>query len=258
MSDRAIPQINRSPGEESWRVFRIMGEFVEAYEHLSGLKQAVSVFGSARTKPDHPMYAAAERMGRLLVEKGFDVITGGGPGIMEAANKGAFEAGGTSAGLNISLPHEQVANPYQNVSMEFHYFFCRKIMFVKYASAMVCFPGGFGTLDEFFESMTLIQTGKSPGMPVVLIGTDYWGPLLDWMRKSLLDNYHNISPGDLDLFRLTDDVDAAADCIRAEVNRLGSMHEQSAEEAAACPSRERITAEGTRYGVRPKVPLPRK
>lgn len=249
------PRIYREPAEETWRVFRIMAEFVEGFETLSTLQQAVSVFGSARTPADHPAYRKAEQLGRLLVENKFDVITGGGPGIMEATNKGAFEAGGVSAGLNITLPHEQSANRYQNVSMVFHYFFCRKVMFVKYAVGMVCFPGGFGTLDEFFETMTLIQTEKVPRYPVVLIGRDFWTPLIKWMSESLLDRYAAISPGDIDLFHLTDDPADAAAYLRRRVDEcLATLRQPSYREEAVMPRGQRITAEGTRYGIRPAAP----
>ncbi len=200
--------------QETWRVFRIMAEFVEGFEVMSRVGPAVSIFGSARTSPDDAMYATARRLGESLARAGLAVITGGGPGIMEAANRGALEAGGTSVGLNITLPHEQAANPFQNVKLEFHYFFARKVMFVKYALGYVCFPGGFGTLDEFFEAMTLVQTNKIESMPVVLIGTAYWSPLISWMRETLLEHNAMISPGDLDLFYLTDDIDAAVEVIR--------------------------------------------
>ena len=177
-----------------------------------------------------------------LAQRGFAIITGGGPGIMEAANKGAHEAGGKSVGLNIALPHEQLPNSYQNIDLDFHYFFVRKVMFVKYASAFVCFPGGFGTMDEFFESMTLIQTGKTPPMKVVLIGRSFWQPLADWIRDTMLGERQAISPGDLDLFSITDDVDDAVEqiCAHREV-------EEKAIKAAG-----RMTAEGTVYGVPPR------
>jgi uncharacterized protein (TIGR00730 family) len=252
-----VPPMYREPHDETWRIFRIMAEFVEAFETLSSLKQAVSIFGSARTKPHEPPYQQAEQMGRLLVQRGFDIITGGGPGIMEAANKGAFEAGGTSVGLNISLPHEQYANHYQNVSMVFHYFFCRKVMFVKYALGMVCFPGGFGTLDEFFETMTLIQTEKVPRYPVVLIGRAFWTPLADWLRTTLLKPYATINADDLDLFKITDDLAEAAEFLRRRVDEnLDAMRHPSSREEAGRPREQHITAEGTRYGVRPVVRRP--
>src|SRR3954469_22701075 len=189
-------------GGDSWRIFRIMAEFVEAFEVMANLGPAVSVFGSARTKPDDAMYKAAEETSRLLAKEGLAVITGGGPGIMEAGNKGAFEAGGHSIGLNISLPQEQEGNKYQNISLDFHYFYARKVMFVKYASAFVCFPGGFGTLDEFFETLTLVQTLKIEAFPVILYGSKFWTGLADWMREQL--NPQFIDPEDTDIFRIVD------------------------------------------------------
>ena len=200
--------------DDLWRVFRIMAEFVEGFELMGNVGRAISIFGSARTKPDDKYYKMAEQLSADLAESGFAIITGGGPGIMEAANKGAAEAGGLSVGLNILLPMEQTPNPYQNVSMEFHYFFARKMMFIKYAWGLVCFPGGFGTLDEFFESMTLIQTHKAPTFPVVCIGKDYWSGLIDWLKGKVLDEYHNIDPEDMNLFEVTDNIEAAADFLR--------------------------------------------
>ncbi len=241
----------RSAGEETWRIFRIMAEFVEGVDDLSGIGPAVSVFGSARTAPDRPYYPQAVQLGRMLVENGYSVITGGGPGIMEAANKGAFEAGGTSVGLNICLPHEQEGNPYQTISIEFHYFFVRKVMFVRYADAFVCFPGGFGTMDEFFESMTLIQTGKVPQMPVVLVGTDFWNPLLDWLRGTMLEQFGNISPGDMDLFHVTDDLEETVRYIRDRVPTAKAPAASDQKSDAALPPSQRLTAEGTVVGQRP-------
>jgi hypothetical protein len=235
--------------EETWRIFRIIAEFVEGFETMSRLGPAVSVFGSARTPPDDPDYKRAEQFGAKLVEAGYAVITGGGPGIMEAANKGAFEAGGTSTGLNITLPFEQAANAYQNVKLEFNYFFVRKVMFVKYACAIVCFPGGFGTMDEFFESMTLIQTEKIERYPVVLIGTAFWSPMIDWVRETMLEKYETISAEDLDLFVVTDDLDRAIEIINErQPSALPSLDDEW-----RLPPQERLTAEGTRIG-RPPVP----
>jgi len=171
---------------DTWRVFRIMGEFVQGFEDLAHIKSGVSVFGSARTPADHSEYKSAQETGALLARAGYSVITGGGPGIMEAANRGAFEAGGTSVGCNIELPHEQFSNPYLTLSMKFKYFFVRKMMFVKYSDAFIIFPGGFGTLDELFESLTLIQTRKIHNFPVVLFGSAYWQGMLDWLRGPML------------------------------------------------------------------------
>jgi uncharacterized protein (TIGR00730 family) len=188
---------------ESWRVFRIMGEFVEGFDELARLGPAVSIFGSARTSPEQPIYQKCVETARLLGEAGFAIITGGGPGLMQAANQGAREAGACSVGLNIELPFEQHENPYADLKIDFRYFFVRKTMFVKYAQAFVIFPGGFGTLDELFESLTLIQTGKIRNFPVVLFDSAYWAPLLDWLKKTLEGN-GNISVGDLDLMKVTD------------------------------------------------------
>jgi uncharacterized protein (TIGR00730 family) len=178
------------PGEflhtDTWRVFRIMGEFVQGFEDLAHITNGVSVFGSARTPTTHPEYKAAQETGGLLAQAGYSVITGGGPGIMEAANRGAFEAGGTSVGCNIELPHEQHSNPYLTLSLKFKYFFVRKMMFVKYSDAFIIFPGGFGTLDELFEALTLIQTHKIHNFPVVLFGSAYWQEMLDWLRGPML------------------------------------------------------------------------
>ena len=202
--------------DESWRIFRIMAEFVDAIETLSRVKHAVSIFGSARTKPDDPYYQKAELLARRLVEKGFGVITGGGPGVMAAANKGAAEAGGQSVGMNIRLPFEQKPNPYANVSIDYKYFFIRKVMFVKYAVAYVILPGGFGTMDELFEALTLIQTKRIKGFPVILMGSEYWKGLFDWLRKTMLRD-NKISPDDLELFQIIDDPDEAVKHIQKYV-----------------------------------------
>jgi uncharacterized protein (TIGR00730 family) len=191
--------------QETWRVFRIMAEFVEGFDELSKVGPAVSVFGSSRTRPDHLYYKLAEQTAAALARAGLGVITGGGGGIMEAANKGALEAGGLSVGLNIEIPEEQVANPYQNLSLSFRYFFARKMMFMKYAQAFVIFPGGFGTMDEFFESLTLIQTMKMAHFPVILMGRSFWSGLLDWIKSEMLEAQQNISPENLDIFTVTDD-----------------------------------------------------
>jgi uncharacterized protein (TIGR00730 family) len=188
---------------DTWRVFRIMGEFVQGFEDLAHITNGVAIFGSARTLPNDPVYQAARETAALLARAGFAVITGGGPGIMEAANRGAFEAGGTSVGCNIELPHEQKPNEYQTLSVKFKYFFVRKMMFVKYSNAFIIFPGGFGTLDELFESLTLIQTKKIRDFPVVLYGTQYWGGMIDWIRDIVLTE-GKIAEQDLKLLHLTD------------------------------------------------------
>lgn len=242
----------RSAAEETWRIFRIISEFVEGFEMMSTVGPAVSIFGSARTKPDNEYYEQAHTLARRLAASGLAIITGGGPGIMEAANKGAAEGGGKSVGLNISLPLEQDPNPYQNIQLDFHYFFVRKVMFVKYAGAFVCFPGGFGTMDEFFESMTLIQTEKIPQMKVVLIGARFWSPLAEWMRTNMLEMHHNISPGDLNLFTITDDLDLAVDEIVTHINtHRETMLAPPAQDEATRAPHERMTAEGTRFGFVP-------
>jgi len=192
--------------EESWRIFRIMAEFVEAIEELSQLGYAVSIFGSSRVTPEDEYYKKAFYLARRLVEKGFAVITGGGPGIMEAANRGAAEGGGKSVGMNIRLPFEQKPNPYANIRIEYKYFFVRKVMFVKYAMAYVVMPGGFGTMDELFEAVTLIQTKRIKAFPVILMGSDYWNGLLDWVRATMLSE-GKIQPEDMELLQVMDDPD---------------------------------------------------
>ncbi len=194
----------RTIGKDAWRVFRIMGEFVEGFEEMGDIGTAVSIFGSARTKQDDPIYGACVETARLLGEAGFSIITGGGPGIMEAANKGAKEAGATSVGCNIELPFEQSGNDFIDVSIDFRYFFVRKTMFVKYACGFVIFPGGFGTMDELFEALTLIQTNKVLDFPVVLFGTEYWKGLLDWIEGTMAPE-GKIAADDLDIMFLTDD-----------------------------------------------------
>jgi uncharacterized protein (TIGR00730 family) len=190
--------------EESWRMFRIMAEFVDSIETLSNVHNAVSIFGSARVKPDDAYYKKAEILARLLAQNGFGVITGGGPGIMEAANKGASEAGGKSVGMNIRLPFEQKPNPYANIHLDYKYFFIRKVMFVKYAVAYVILPGGFGTMDELFEALTLIQTKRIKSFPLILMGSEYWQGLLDWVKKNMLAE-DKILPADLDLIQIVDE-----------------------------------------------------
>src|ERR1051325_7492309 len=188
---------------DPWRVFRIMGEFVEGFDELATLSRGIAIFGSARTKPDDPEYKAAQETGALFANQGYAVITGGGPGIMEAANRGAYEAGGLSIGCNIELPFEQRPNAYQTLTLTFKYFFVRKMMFVKYSLAFVIFPGGFGTLDELFEALTLIQTKKIRNFPVVLFGKDYWSGMLAWLRDVMLPA-GKIAEHDMEMFHLTD------------------------------------------------------
>jgi uncharacterized protein (TIGR00730 family) len=197
---------------ESWKIFQIMAEFVEGFERLSMIKPSVSIFGSARTAPDHPYYGLTERIARQLSDAGFSVVTGGGPGIMEAANKGAKQGKAPSIGLNIDLPHEQQANPYQDIALHFRHFFTRKVMFVKYASAYVVLPGGFGTLDELAEILTLVQTGKTRRIPVVLVNHDFWKGLLDWFKERLVAE-GMISVSDLDLFHVVDTPEEVAGAI---------------------------------------------
>jgi len=200
---------------DSWATFKIMAEFVEGFEKMSKIGPCVSIFGSARTKADTKYYDLAVEVAKKLVNAGFGVITGGGPGIMEAGNKGAFEAGGKSVGLNIELPFEQFHNRYidRDKNINFDYFFVRKVMFVKYAQAFIAMPGGFGTLDELFESLTLIQTHKVAHFPVVLIGSEYWGGLLDWIKKTMCDQYSNLNPEDVALIKLVDTADDAVNYI---------------------------------------------
>jgi uncharacterized protein (TIGR00730 family) len=198
---------------DSWRVLRIMGEFVWGFDNLADVYDGVSIFGSARTRPGDPYYEAASRMGRRLAEHAIPVITGGGPGIMEAANKGAVEGGGLSIGCNIELPFEQRGNDYANRPLFFKFFFVRKTMFVKYSTAFIVFPGGYGTLDELYEALTVIQTGKVRVFPVILFGASYWKGLVDWMRETVGERHGNIHPKDLDLFHVTDDVDEALNIV---------------------------------------------
>ncbi len=189
---------------EAWRLFKIIGEFVEGVENLHDIGPAVSFFGSARVKPEDPVYQLTENTAALFVKNNFSVITGGGGGVMEAANKGAAEAGGTSIGLNIVLPFEQKPNPYANIQLEFKYFFIRKVMFVKYAMAYIIMPGGFGTLDELFEAVTLIQTHRIKPLPVILVGSEYWSGLVDWIKARMLAE-NRVSPEDLDILQVMDE-----------------------------------------------------
>jgi uncharacterized protein (TIGR00730 family) len=245
---------------ESWRIFRIMAEFVEGFEVMGKVGPAVTVFGSARTNPDDPYYKAAEKTARLLSKKKLTIITGGGPGIMEAANKGAFDAKGTSVGLNITLPQEQEGNKYQTIGLDFHYFYARKVMFMKYSSAFICFPGGFGTLDEFFEVVTLVQTLKVEPFPILLYGSEFWAGLVTWIRQRL--SPHFVDREDPDIFRLVDSPEQAV----AEVMRGMKKHwwhpldADLQKVAAKSTSKPPIgsngsaaaTGEGTRYGRRAK------
>lgn len=204
---------------EAWRVLRIQSEVVDGIEQLISVKSAVTVFGSARTAVDSPYYQSAELLGRLMAEAGIPVITGGGPGIMEAANKGAMEAGGVSIGLNISLPMEQDPNPYQTISLTFRYFFVRKFMFVKHAVGFVIMPGGFGTMDELFEALTLVQTGKVAPFPIVLVNKAYWQGMIDWLQDTMLQS-GNVNEVDMNLMQLVDTAEEAVDIIKQHVNSV--------------------------------------
>jgi len=206
--------------EDPWRIFRIMAEFVDSFDTMSGVGPAVTIFGSARTPPTDPLYQASIDLAKLLAANHMAVITGGGPGIMEAANRGAAEAHGKSVGLNIRLPFEQKPNPYANIPVDFHYFFARKVCFVKYSTAFIFMPGGFGTLDEFFEVATLVQTQRIARFPLILFGRAYWNGLLKWMKASL-EKPGYTSPGDLDLLTLTDDPKEAVDVILDYLRRVG-------------------------------------
>ena len=206
--------------EEPWRVFRIMSEFIDSFEVMAKHKRLVSVFGSARTKPDDPVYQDCVRLGELLTGNGYGVLTGGGPGIMEAANRGAWNKNGDSVGLNIKLPMEQHPNPYQTESLDFRYFFVRKVCFLKYSVAIAVYPGGFGTLDEFSEALTLIQTSKVRTVPLVAVGKDYWGPLFDWFRNTMLRD-RMIKEEDLNLYYVADNADDAFQFIKGVHDRQG-------------------------------------
>ena len=221
---------------DAWRVLRIMGEFVEGFESLARLGPAITIFGSARTKPTDKYYKAAQETARLLAEQGFSVITGGGPGIMEAANRGAREAGGVSVGCNIELPFEQGMNAYVDLAVNFRYFFVRKTMFVKYAEAFIIFPGGFGTMDELFEALTLIQTGKVRNFPVVLFGREYWHGLLQWMRNDMLGE-GKVQARDLDLLIVTD---SPANAVKTVV----SCYEENCTRASARSEGARLNPRG--------------
>lgn len=214
---------NEIKTNDSWAIFKIMGEFVSGFEKMSKIGPCVSIFGSARTKPEDKYYKLAEKVAKGIVEAGYGVITGGGPGIMEAGNKGAHLGGGTSVGLNIDLPFEQHDNPYidHDKSLDFDYFFVRKVMFVKYSQGFVVMPGGFGTLDELFEAITLIQTHKIGKFPIILVGTEFWEGLLDWVKKTLLDSFSNVSEKDLDLIHLVDTENEVIDILDAFYKESG-------------------------------------
>ena len=206
---------NETKSNDSWAIFKIMGEFVSGFEKMSKIGPCVTIFGSARTKPDNTYYILAEKIAKRIVESGYGVITGGGPGIMEAGNKGAHLGGGTSVGLNIELPFEQHDNPYidSDKNLDFDYFFVRKVMFVKYSQGFVVMPGGFGTLDELFEAITLIQTHKIEKFPIILVGTEYWTGLMDWIKTTVLEKEQNVSAVDLELISLVDTADEAVKVI---------------------------------------------
>jgi hypothetical protein len=238
--------------DDTWRIFRIMSEFVEGFETMSRLGPAVSIFGSSRTPRSHGDYRKARRLAAMLAEKGFAIITGGGPGIMEAANRGAHDVRGTSVGLNITLPREQQANPWASLRLDFRYFFARLMMFVKYACAFVCFPGGFGTLHEFFNSMTLIQTQKVLPFPVVLIGRSYWRGLQDWLASSALrSGYRKIDPSDLGLFHVTNSLRETVAVIEGARETYLTRRSQ-----AVLAGPRRLTGEGTLAGEPVRAPLP--
>src|SRR5690554_313895 len=210
MTNEQMPKNwNAVKSNDSWAIFKIMGEFVTGYEKLSRIGPCVSIFGSARTKPDNPYYKLTEEIAQKIVEHGYGVITGGGPGVMEAGNKGAHLAGGTSVGLNIHLPFAHHDNPYidSDKNINFDYFFVRKVMFVKYSQGFVVMPRDFGTLDELFEAITLIQAHKIDKFPIILVGRDFWGGLIEWVRTTLLDSFQNISAGDIDLVQVVDTAD---------------------------------------------------
>jgi uncharacterized protein (TIGR00730 family) len=219
---------------DTWRVFRIMGEFVEGFDELASLTHGISIFGSARSKPDDPDYKAAQETAALLAREGFAVITGGGPGIMEAANRGAFEAGGVSIGCNIELPFEQRPNPYQTRSLRFKYFFVRKMMFVKYSLAFVIFPGGFGTFDELFEALTLIQTKKIRDFPVVLFGSTYWNGLVNWINDVVLPG-GKVAEHDLRLFHVTDSPEEVVQIVTQSQSALTQLDKLVSDEIRMAP-----------------------
>ena len=236
MSDKIPPKVNpvnhparkqftsaiQEKDFDTWRIFRIMSEFVESFEDMADIEHPlITVFGSARTPADNHYYQEAEKLGKMLAENGYGVLTGGGGGIMEAAHKGAFEAGGETVGLNIVLPHEQRPNPYQTRSLNFRYFFIRKVNFLKYTIGAFVFPGGFGTMDEFFESITLVQTGKVNRIPLILVGREFWQPAVKWIESALLENHGYISPEDMELFKIVDSAEEGMQYLK-ECHRFGS------------------------------------
>lgn len=206
--------INELKKEESWRLFKIIGDFIDGFEVMPDYQPSVTIFGSARVKEGDKYYDSARQLGFKLAKKGFTIVTGGGPGIMEAANRGAFEAGGNSIGLNIKLPKEQKPNPYLTLTLNFNYFFARKVMLVKYATGFVLFPGGYGTLDEIFETLTLIQTKKLKPFPVIFFGSDYWDGLLQWLKSKVVANNY-IDEEDLNIFKIMDNIDEVVDYIES-------------------------------------------
>lgn len=212
-------------GENSWTLFKVISELVDGFEIMNTVGPCISIFGSARTKPNDKYYLLAENIAKRLTDEGYGVITGGGPGIMEAGNKGASMNGGVSVGLNIDLPHEQSNNPYidPRLNIDFRYFFIRKVMFVKYAQAFVVLPGGFGTLDELFEVLTLVQTKKISTVPIILVGSEFWGGLRSWIKETMRDRFHTISPGDLDLCPMVDTADEVVEIIN-EFYKEDSLH----------------------------------
>jgi len=223
MTQKPIRTWAEAQAKSSWTMFRIMSEFVEGFDTLENIGPCISIYGSARTKEDNKYYKKAIEIAEAFVDEGYGIITGGGPGIMEAGNRGAYNKKGKSVGLNIDLPFEQESNPYidHDKEINFNYFFARKVMFVKFAQAFVLMPGGFGTLDELFESVTLIQTKKIETVPVILFGVEFWGGLLDWIKKTLLEKHKTISPKDLDLLHLTDDVDEVVKIITDHYDKIG-------------------------------------
>jgi uncharacterized protein (TIGR00730 family) len=235
-SDRALLERRDDSfvSTDPWRALRILSEFVDGFTQLAAIPRAISVFGSARIGSDDPMYAAARALGGELAEAGFAVITGGGPGVMEAANRGCQEAGGLSIGCNIELPFEQASNPYIDLLLDFNYFFVRKTMFVKYAEGFVVFPGGFGTLDEMFESLTLVQTGKVQHFPLVLFGSRYWAGLIEWLRDPVLAE-GKVKPQDLELFHVVDD---PAEALRRILDVLSGRDEPEGQQTPTSPARE--------------------